>query len=308
MTEPHPPNDQPSLEREKWLADVTFREREIALKEKTHDVTLAELRLKQAEQAASRWKSPLVVAIFAAAIAGASNALLSYLSSESQVKLESQKSEQLRILEMIKTGDPDKAAENLRFLLEAGLIRDASLRRDLHDYLNKRKPGVGPSLPTTGFTPKDASQLLSRFEGTFLRPYRDSTGQLYIGSGHRLTDTEMARGTIQIDGEEIPFVNGLTEDQAKRLLEQDLRPVRLQIERLVVVPLSAEQKEALVAFAWNVGIRNFERSSLLRKLNEGRYEEVPKEMRRWVRAGGIEVPGLVARREAEASLWKKPTQ
>lgn len=301
-------DDDSSFEREKWRSEVAFREREMALKEKGHDLALAELQLKQAEQQASRWKSPLIVAIFAAAVAGLSNAFLSYMSSESQTRLETQKSEQLRILEMIKTGDPDKAAANLRFLLEAGLIRDASLRSDLQRFLAARKPGQGPTLPTTGFVAKDAPQLLSRFEGTTLKVYKDSTGWSYIGSGHRLTKEELEKGIVQIGGEDVPFEAGLTEQQAQRLLQQDLEPIRKQVEELVKVPLSAEQKEALVAFVWNVGIGTFRRSSLLVKLNEGRYEEVPDELRRWTRAGGVTLPGLEARREAEISLWKRPTK
>lgn len=296
------------FDREKWQAETAFREREIALKEKAHEATLAELRLKQAEHEASRWKSPLIVAIFAAAVAGLSNAFLSYLSSDAQTKLETQKSEQLRILEMIKTGDPEKAASNLRFLLEAGLIRESSLRHDLESYLRARKPGMGPSLPTPGIVAKDASQLVSRFEGVILKPYKDPLGRMSVGSGHLLTAEELALGTVKVDGKDISFADGLTKEQAERLLQQDLQPIRQQIEQLVRVPLTVEQKEALIALAWNVGIGTFERSSLLRKLNEGRYEEVPGEMRRWTRAGGATNPGLQARREAEIALWTRPAK
>jgi GH24 family phage-related lysozyme (muramidase) len=303
-----PPDDESSFEREKWRSDLAFRERELALKEKGHEVALTELQLKQAEQQASRWKSPLIVAIFAAAVAGISNAFLSYLSSETQTKLETQKSEQLRILEMIKTGDPDKAANNLRFLLEAGLIRDALLRGDLQRFLNTRKPGTGPTLPTTGFVAKDAPQLLSKFEGTILKVYKDPTGSSYIGSGHRLTKEELEKGVVKIGGEDVSIEAGLTEQQAQRLLQQDLQPIREQVEELVKVPLSVEQREALVSFVWNVGIGTFKGSSLLAKLNEGRYEEVPNELRRWTRVGGVALPGLEARREAEISLWKRPTK
>lgn len=306
-TEP-PLDDGSSFEREKWRTEVAFREREMTLKEKGHELALAELQLKEVEQQASRWKSPLIVAIFAAAVAGLSNAFLSYLSSDSQTRLETQKSEQLRILEMIKTGDPDKAASNLRFLLEAGLIRDVSLRNDLQRFLGTRKPGTGPTLPTTGFVSKDAVQLLSRFEGTTLKVYKDPTGGSYIGSGHRLAKEELEKGVVKIGGEDVPIDAGLTEKQAQQLLQQDLQPIRKQVEELVKVPLTVEQKEALVAFVWSVGIGTFKRSSLLAKLNAGRYEEVPDELRRWTRAGGVTLPGLESRREAEISLWKRPNQ
>jgi hypothetical protein len=108
------------FEREKWDAERAFRERELLLKEQEQRVNDAELDLKRAEYASARWKNPLIVAILAAAIAGAGNSVVSYLNAVSRTRLEAQKSEQARILEMIKTGSPDKTAENLRFLLEAG--------------------------------------------------------------------------------------------------------------------------------------------------------------------------------------------
>jgi hypothetical protein len=51
-----------------------------------------------------------------------------------------------RILEMIKTGEPDKAANNLRFLVDAGLIRNKDIHRDLTKLLETRQPGQGPAL------------------------------------------------------------------------------------------------------------------------------------------------------------------
>ena len=65
-----------------------------------------------------------------------------------QRQLERQKSEETRILEMIKTGDPDKAAENLKFLLEAGLIESQNRTAKIQRFLDSRTPGTGPNLPT----------------------------------------------------------------------------------------------------------------------------------------------------------------
>lgn len=159
-TQPTGPAD--TLEQEKWAAERAFREREIAISERDQRTKEAQLALAQKEQAASRWKSPLVVAIFAAAVAALGNAFVAYTNNASQTKLESQKSEQARILEMIKTGNPDKAAENLRFLLHAGLIRDSGIRRDLRSFLDKRTPGSGPSLPSASA----AARFVSQLEGT----------------------------------------------------------------------------------------------------------------------------------------------
>lgn len=135
-------------EREKWETDAAFREREISLKEKEHEYRGAELELKRQEQASSGWRNPLVVAILAATIAASGNAVVTVVNGSLQRRLENEKSEQARILEMIKTGDPDKAAKNLEFLLEAGLISHPQIQTELRNYLANRKPGSGPTLPT----------------------------------------------------------------------------------------------------------------------------------------------------------------
>jgi Trypsin-like peptidase domain len=159
MPEDHvPPLDG---EREKWKAEHDIRLREIALLEretavKEADQALrreelamkrAELALKEKEQQASTWRSPLVVAILAAAVAAAGNAVIALVNGNAQVGLEERKAEQTRILEMIKTSDPEKATNNLKFLLESGLIADASRAARLREYLSKRPAASGPVLP-----------------------------------------------------------------------------------------------------------------------------------------------------------------
>ena len=59
---------------------------------------------------------------------------------------------------------------------------------------------------------------------------------------------------------------------------------------------------APVDFAYNLGANNLKTSTLRRRVNEGRGDEVPAELRKWVRGGGRVLRGLVLRREAEAAL------
>jgi GH24 family phage-related lysozyme (muramidase) len=296
----------PSFEREKWEAERSFRDRELSISEQQQKLSEAELELKRAEYVSSRWKSPLIVAILAATVAAFGNALVSYINATSQINVEAQKSEQARILEMIKTGSPDKAAENLRFLLEAGLITDTKIRNQLTQYLSTRKEGSGPALPSP-FVPKDLPDLLSKFESASLKPYTSAAGVTVIGTGHVLTEKELRSGHIRIAGTDIPYKDGITEEQARVLLDDDLRSIRTEIDKTVTAKLTTGQRDALVSFVFNVGIANFKRSSLLRKINEGKYEEVPDEMIRWIgRQGGGTSPYLIARRKSEATLWKKP--
>lgn len=135
-----PPTDLPPTEREKWDRETRLREREIAVKE-------AELALKTREAIGASWRNPLVAAIIAAAVAATGNAVVSALNGNSQRQLERDKAEEARILEMIKTGDAESAAENLRFLLDAGLISDVVRTNKLEAYLDRREPGTGPVLP-----------------------------------------------------------------------------------------------------------------------------------------------------------------
>jgi hypothetical protein len=110
------------------------------------EIKRTELSIKQQELAKSNWGNPLVVALFAAALAGIGNAAVAIINGTQQVALEDRKSEQNRILEMLKTGDADKAAANLAFLLDAGLIENANYKTHLRAFLDKRKPGQGPAL------------------------------------------------------------------------------------------------------------------------------------------------------------------
>src|SRR4051812_11564664 len=140
MAESFSASPDQAFEREKWEADVRLRERELELK-------ADELELRKRETRMSRFWNPLSIAVAGAALAGGANAYVAYINGTAQQRVEESKAEGSRILEMIKTTDPDKAAENLRFLIATGLIEDAK-RQAFIAYLNKRETGKGVSLPS----------------------------------------------------------------------------------------------------------------------------------------------------------------
>jgi hypothetical protein len=122
-----------------------------------------EIELRRQEQLRTRWSSPLVVAILAAAVAGISNAAVTMVNGRVQDQIEREKAEKTRtleeakaeatrILEMIKTGDAELAAKNLEFLVKTGLIVDERRVSKLNAYLESRTPGSGPSLPAPSGT------------------------------------------------------------------------------------------------------------------------------------------------------------
>lgn len=130
--------------------------------------------------------------------------------------------------------------------------------------------------------------LIKQWEGLRLRAYRCPAGVWTIGYGH----TGNVRAGMEI-----------TEEGADALLVSDLATFERAVARAVKVPLTQHQFDALVSFAFNVGVEAFRKSTLLRKLNALDYAAVPGELAKWVHAGGRKLDGLVNRRAAEAGLW-----
>ncbi|EEO27626.2 lysozyme [Oxalobacter paraformigenes] len=71
------------------------------------------------------------------------------------------------------------------------------------------------------------------------------------------------------------------------------------IRQCIHVPLYQHEFDAYVSLAYNIGAGNFCRSTLVKKLNAKDYAGACQEIKRWGRAGGKVLPGLVKRREAE---------
>ena len=132
--------------------------------------------------------------------------------------------------------------------------------------------------------------FICEFEGLKKEAYQDVVGIWTIGYGH--TGPEVKKGMV------------ITESAAVDILKKDLEKFEKDISRLVKVPLTQNQFDALMSFVYNVGAGNLQSSTLLKLLNQGNYEAVPAQMLRWNKAGGKEVAGLTRRRAAEGQLWK----
>ena len=131
--------------------------------------------------------------------------------------------------------------------------------------------------------------LVKQFEGFFPTVYKDIAGLATIGYGHLVTKGEdFSRISVR---------------EAEVLLLRDITVAEKAVERFIHVILSQQQFDALVSFTFNLGAGALQRSTLRVKLNRGKYEEIPAEMLRWVRAGGIRSEGLVRRRRAEGRLF-----
>ena len=137
-------------------------------------------------------------------------------------------------------------------------------------------------------TSENGIELIKSFEGRRLVAYQDSVGVWTIGYGHTKTAHEDKL---------------IIKSTADRLLAEDLVEFEKYVEKYVTVSLTQNQFDALVSWTFNLGPGNLKESTMLKKLNQGLYEEVPDEMRRWNKAGGEVLEGLVRRREAEAALF-----
>lgn len=144
---------------------------------------------------------------------------------------------------------------------------------------------------------------LVEWEGSEGKVYKDSAGLPTIGVGHLLTKDELHSGKISILGKSVHYRDGLSEQQIRDLLKQDIVSREAAVTNLVRVPLTQNQFDALVSFVFNVGRHAFQNSTLLKKLNAGQYDEVPNQLERWVYSGGKKTEGLVNRRRNEIALW-----
>jgi lysozyme len=134
--------------------------------------------------------------------------------------------------------------------------------------------------------------LIKRFEGFRADIYFDVAGFTTIGYGHRLLPHES-------------FPMGIDELQASAILGSDVLEAEGAVERLVRVPLSQCQFDALTDFCFNLGAGRLAASTLLRELNAGSYAAAGEQLLCWDKAAGRVNSGLKSRREAELALWNK---
>lgn len=136
--------------------------------------------------------------------------------------------------------------------------------------------------------------LIRRFEGLYRSPYLCPAGVPTIGYG----------ATYYEDGTRVQLTDpAITRERAEALLLWHVRNVYLpMVRRLCPGADNVGRLAALIDFAFNLGGGNLKASTLRRRVNAQRWAEVPAELRKWNKAGGRVLRGLVSRREAEVSL------
>lgn len=135
-------------------------------------------------------------------------------------------------------------------------------------------------------------QLIKSFEGCELTVYIDLAGIPTVGFGHRLLPNDNLKvGDI------------ITQDQADRLLQQDLQKFINGTDNLVQTNINDNQFSALVSFAYNLGLGTLSRSTLLNDINTNALGQASGEFLKWNHINGIVNFGLTRRRLAEQALF-----
>ncbi len=129
---------------------------------------------------------------------------------------------------------------------------------------------------------------IASYEGFVDHTYKDAVGVKTIGYGHTGSDVK--------DNQKV------TRTQARALLVKDAGVHWEAIRQYIKVPLYQYEADAYTSLAYNIGVGNFRRSSLLKKLNKGDYAGACTAIKSWVYAGGKKLKGLVKRREAEYKM------
>ncbi|RSK45177.1 lysozyme [Hymenobacter rigui] len=139
--------------------------------------------------------------------------------------------------------------------------------------------------------------FLTKEEGEVLKTYKCAAGVLTIGVGH--TGADVKPGQV------------ITRDQSQALLTRDLLRFEAAVNKLVTVPLTQNQFNALVSFAFNLGEGALAKSSLLRYLNataNGVRDQAALKnyFRIWRNVNGVPSAAIEARRLREFALFVKP--
>lgn len=137
-----------------------------------------------------------------------------------------------------------------------------------------------------------AMKLAMEFEGCKLQAYPDPMyGWKRATVGYGATGPAIVEGTVW------------TQEQADADLLYRMKGVGAHVDMLVKVPISDEQKGALCDLAYNIGLGALERSTLIACVNVDHMQGAADQFMVWTKSDGVELPGLVKRRDAERALF-----
>ena len=146
--------------------------------------------------------------------------------------------------------------------------------------------------------------MIKHHEGVRFKPYRCPARLWTVGVGHVLYPDQ---GRLPLDQRDaFPLAPGdsrtFSKDEVDGLLSADLQRFEVGVARLFPLVLTQNQNDALVSFAFNLGLGGLQRSTLRQKVLRGEVEAAD-EFLKFTRGGGKILPGLVKRRNDERALF-----
>lgn len=144
--------------------------------------------------------------------------------------------------------------------------------------------------------PRNTIDLVMAFEGFYSKPYLCPTGVPTIGFG-----------TIRYPGGKRVSLKDPEISSKTAILYMETELSRNLVETVRISPILLIVPEtwigAIVDFVYNLGVGNYQNSTLRRKINGEEWEDVPYQLGRWIYGGGKKLRGLVLRRQAEAQFF-----
>ena len=137
-------------------------------------------------------------------------------------------------------------------------------------------------------------KLIKKYEGFSSKPYKCPAGIPTIGYG----------STFYLNGNKVTMKDSpISEEVALSILITVVEDFSKKVEKLLKVPVNQNQFDALVDFSYNLGIGNFQKSTLLKLINNKDFVGASKQFKKWNKSNGKVLNGLTNRRKGEEELF-----
>jgi len=162
---------------------------------------------------------------------------------------------------------------------------------------------------------KVGAKLMHRYEGFRNKPYLCPAHIWTIGYGHVLYQDQIKLPMARVEGKDVPVIRKeyplrqednrvWSKQEIDELFADDVKSFERGVLRLVPGCSGNQGRfDALVSFAFNVGVGNLQRSTIRMKANRGEWEAAGDAFLQWNKAGGKVLPGLDRRRKDERALF-----
>ena len=137
-------------------------------------------------------------------------------------------------------------------------------------------------------------KMLAHHEGVRQKPYKCPAGLWTVGVGHLIGD-----------GKSLPdsWNRTFSLEEVYAILAKDVERFERGVERYITIPLKQGEFDAIISFAFNLGLGTLQKSTLRQKLNRGDKEGAIESLLKYNKAGGKILKGLDNRRKDEAALF-----